>query len=1054
MKLNQAHSSQATMAKRRTRSTGHSSSAPSVVVQDNALQQDILAVMQEIGLENPVQDIQTPSVPEVSPTSSAAGSQRRKRQRLAAEVAAGPQSTEGMQRRHHEPAGTTVEHATFETRIPSKPFIATPRLPELPVPVKALLRDEDLQAEHWYEAIPAAVPPLKSSCQPKASEEVAADIIRRLEETGLETLRAVSQLYHERKQRHVPSRTPLSGPELASLPALGAKQLTLMDRIATLAMDIRRAPLYYLDELTQLIDLATTTCKKRRKERWTAIEALKELFIEQLLPPSRKLCAFQQRDWATWYAEQGAQLVAVAVTNERTSQAPPSMTATERAQVCSAFRVLMFSAFESAVKAQYARFLVEALTDSAQDPIEFLATRALGAALDLLVACPEQEQALLDLLVTKLGSTHRALSSKAYHSLELLIQKHHPAMRLVVARHILQLGIESLPNLTTDRSNRLLYLCVRFLAHVMLHRDRPGDRAFAATLLSFYLGTFRILLERQRFDSRLCTAVLEGLQRVLPFIPEGISNNNNRDNSDFAQQQETLKNQIDGLYLLVHRGNLETSIRSLMVLYRLGATDRFYRALYETLASPRLWYAAGSRITALCNICYWSMKADTCVSRLLALVKRLLSLALQAPAATAAGILLMLSELIFRSGQEAFRLDAQKQLLRIRQALGEGSSEERVVAPHQRTAPRTFEATPDQVPSTSLVDAQTVDARASVVRTAARQESASNWTTTTTTTTTTYDMSKREPKFAGAEAAAWCELALLRCHYQPTVAAFAEALIQGQAIHYKGDPLEDHAHAAFLDRLVRKKPKSSPPIARMHSAFAEPRSLPGTPSVLDVATGRTSAAPESTSREGAEVRHLHTADAEVIPSMDKAPNLHALSVPAAERSPRGRTSIMANGMQGAPQQVAHHLRIDSLEASHRSTSADESSLAHSSDDEEEQAIWAAMEDSLAKQGMLLSDDDDDDDDELLSSESEPEPESAIPPRRAAATRPQRTSPHAAAQGTRALGVVPTTRNGSRGASVASRSKKPSTQRKRIREPGRASRRVPDRSKVPRARLLS
>ena len=56
-----------------------------------------------------------------------------------------------------------------------------------------------------------------------------------------------------------------------------------------------------------------------------------------------------------------------------------------------------------------------------------------------------------------------------------------------------------------------------------------------------------------------------------------------------------------------------------------------------------------------------------------------------------------------------------------------------------------------------------------------------------------YDMSKRDPRFAGAEYTCFWELAPLAAHYHPSVRAFAEQLMTNPAagLKYDGDPIHD-----------------------------------------------------------------------------------------------------------------------------------------------------------------------------------------------------------------------------------------------------------------------
>ena len=70
-----------------------------------------------------------------------------------------------------------------------------------------------------------------------------------------------------------------------------------------------------------------------------------------------------------------------------------------------------------------------------------------------------------------------------------------------------------------------------------------------------------------------------------------------------------------------------------------------------------------------------------------------------------------------------------------------------------------------------------------------------------------YDMSKRDPLYARADASCWWELSLLERNVHPSVAAMARSLLGGFSVEYSGDPLADMTLASFLDKWLQKKPK-------------------------------------------------------------------------------------------------------------------------------------------------------------------------------------------------------------------------------------------------------
>ena len=74
----------------------------------------------------------------------------------------------------------------------------------------------------------------------------------------------------------------------------------------------------------------------------------------------------------------------------------------------------------------------------------------------------------------------------------------------------------------------------------------------------------------------------------------------------------------------------------------------------------------------------------------------------------------------------------------------------------------------------------------------------------------TYDISKREPAFCGAETACLWELSALSNHVHPSVSAMAESLLAGSAVEYAGNPMTDLSLGNFLSKFATKKSKPPP----------------------------------------------------------------------------------------------------------------------------------------------------------------------------------------------------------------------------------------------------
>lgn len=64
----------------------------------------------------------------------------------------------------------------------------------------------------------------------------------------------------------------------------------LADKVAALGMQIQESPVHTLQYLEQLLSMGK---KKGRREAGLAVDALKRLFLEDLLPKDRKLRRFE-----------------------------------------------------------------------------------------------------------------------------------------------------------------------------------------------------------------------------------------------------------------------------------------------------------------------------------------------------------------------------------------------------------------------------------------------------------------------------------------------------------------------------------------------------------------------------------------------------------------------------------------------------------------------------------------------------------------------------------------------------------------------------------------
>jgi ribosome biogenesis protein MAK21 len=595
---------------------------------------------------------------------------------------------------------------------------------------------------------------------------------------------------------------------------------TLADRVAALTLTIQGAPFHSLARLGQLITMAT---KKARRESMMAVESLKDLFINNLLPDDRKLNFFHQNPL-------------------------------DHPDVTDAHLVVWF--YEHCLKTAFAQ-LVGTLSAGMADAVDNHKRACIRAANALLAAKPEQEAVLLGMLVNKIGDPDRKIAAYIHKTLQELL-KEHPLMKRVVVDEVERLLTRA------QVSDRTKYNAVLFLNQIMLRKDDDDDAALAAHLIKVFFALFSKEVhgaeeaEKKRqlkaqhkaskkaakgkaasatqegggsMDRKLLSALLMGVNRAFPYSRTATS----------ADLQE----EIDTLFKVVRLAkHFPTSVHAMMLLFQVmhstnSVSDRFYTALYEKLFDPKL--RETSKHTLFLNLVFKALKADVSPARSSAFVKRLLQLtSVMTPAFTCA-VLFLLSEVmkikpqlrtlfdqpeagsaggnggkddehftdkdsesdekpnVFNPDEEADEEDKDKESngedddSEMPEALNDGVSDADRTA---RVLAEMFgKSTPADEPekpraAKSFDDNDTVQ-------------------TPTTATADVYDWRKRNPLFANAETSCAWEIHHLLAHYHPSVQQFAKQLVTrpGVGIQYAGDPLVDFTMHAFFEKFMNKKPR-------------------------------------------------------------------------------------------------------------------------------------------------------------------------------------------------------------------------------------------------------
>lgn len=622
------------------------------------------------------------------------------------------------------------------------------------------------------------------------------------------------------------------------------KSGTLADRVAALTLTIQSSPFHCLSRLGQLITMAS---KKARRESMMAVDSLKDLFINNLLPDDRRLNFFHQNP-----------LHHPSVTDEH----------------------LVVWFFEHCLKTAFAQ-LVGVLANGMDDAVDNHKRACIRAANALLAGKPEQEAVLLAMLVNKLGDPDRKIASYIHKTLQELLSEH-PAMKRVVIDEVERV-------LTRPQvSDRTKYNAILFINQIYL--DKSGDDAdLAAHLITVYFGLFtkEVHGDEAKFeakkvakkskaggqhghskhskkkksepiaaegmDRKLLSALLVGVNRAFPYAK-----------TTSAQFHE----EIDSLFTVVHRAHHSTSVQALMLLFQVmnstnSVSDRFYTALYDKLFDPKV--RETSKHTLFLNLIFRAMKADVSPARAGAMMKRLLQLTTVMTPAFTCAVLFLLSELMkikptlrtlidqpesgsglsggiadddehFEDAKTASDDEEEEQKFKLEEddddeATDDEENESEITPAElndgltdaersQKVLEQMFgKASTRSAGGKTPVAAVTFDEsddEEEVIKTEPKAKAVKSEATSAgedaednALPKNSYDPRKRNPLYAGAENACAWELHHLVHHYHPSVQVFARQLIENKTlgIQYAGDPLVDFTMHAFFEKFMNKKPR-------------------------------------------------------------------------------------------------------------------------------------------------------------------------------------------------------------------------------------------------------
>ncbi|KRY36106.1 CCAAT/enhancer-binding protein zeta, partial [Trichinella spiralis] len=427
-------------------------------------------------------------------------------------------------------------------------------------------------------------------------------------------------------------------------------------------------------------------------------------------------------------------------------------------------RKLLLWQFESELKMKYQQFL-HAVEQLCHDTVEAVRLKGCILLVDLLIAKAEQEQFILSSLVNKLGDQSVKVATQVVKLIGRLFVAH-PNMKVVVV----------------DELEKLIYRknitpCAQFYAICALLKvplNRNNDEDLACKILNVYFDLFKIVIQSDVENQRLLRHLLLGTNVAFSYS---------------KGKFDRISEEVDTLYKIAATSSLYINLQALALLFQVldvkaEISDRFYRSLYRTMLVPEL--LSSSRCHAMFfHLLFKSMSQDFSDQRIRAFVKRLLQVCLMAPAPFICAALLVISQALhgrlkrFIAITDQWVEDDHEEQEKV-----DDEEEKEIGNGKKKQTPTESNNTNDNKQNANNIYGNVYGSRE-------------------------YNIAGREPLHANADRESLVELLLLRNHYHPTVAVFAENLLKGNHINYSGNPLDDFSLMHFLDRFVFKNPKKS-----------------------------------------------------------------------------------------------------------------------------------------------------------------------------------------------------------------------------------------------------
>lgn len=353
------------------------------------------------------------------------------------------------------------------------------------------------------------------------------------------------------------------------------KKGTLSDKVSSLMLKIQKSfiPDKFCDfpSLEILMHMAR---KKSRHHSFAALEGLKELFFENLLPKHPLKY----------------------INDIEVNKVPGGLSKLH---------------LEDKLKHKYSEF-INILKTHTLDTVDFFKKGSIKILAELAKK-EEMQEYILECIVNKLGDPNKVVPTAVILECNHLVWRNKGLMEIMV-KTISRFVSKS--NLSTS---------AKFYAIVLMNSFKltPTDQTALQLLIQTLLRLFPTVLQETRVSgNKAVSLLLKALNKNFPLF----TNKNS--------YQNFFKEEINEIYKLTHSGNTNIQIEALRFIYQSEqaqgfVSDRYYRSLYEFIVPlPSLRNITTKALSLLFDTLTMSLKDDSNISRVKAFVKRILQVCL------------------------------------------------------------------------------------------------------------------------------------------------------------------------------------------------------------------------------------------------------------------------------------------------------------------------------------------------------------------------------------------------------------------------------------------